>query len=369
MLRESLSTLPPTLDQTYDRILSAIRKEDSDYAIRILQWLTFSGRPLTIREVAEVVAIDVERDPAFDRDEVLEDPLEALNMCSSLVTITDSVEETITLAHYSVKEYLVSDRIKRGPASQYSMQPAQCHSAITKGCLNYLLQLPHLFRKDDIELFPLAVYSARFWASHLREAGNAVEALSRLATRLLSIKQPAYRVWVHLYTWGVSRRAPILWNNGAEAEPLYYASYLGLSLVVQLLLGEGADINALALSFVGVINAASLSGHEQVVKLLLNAGADISYDTAVVASLLQAAILSGHEGTVKTLMDAGANVNSDALETASLCGHENVVRILLSEGAQATAKALQAASAGGYDKIVRMLIEAGAEPLKETGTI
>jgi DNA-binding transcriptional LysR family regulator len=76
MLRKALATLPPTLDQTYDRILSAISEEDFDYAIRILQWLTFSARPLSIEEVAEIVAIDGDRDPAFNQDEVLEDPLE-----------------------------------------------------------------------------------------------------------------------------------------------------------------------------------------------------------------------------------------------------------------------------------------------------
>ena len=88
MLRKSLATLPRTLDQTYDRILCAISDEYSDYAMRILKWLTFSARPLSIEEVAEAVAIDVARNPAFDRDEVLEDPLEAMNICSSLVTVT-----------------------------------------------------------------------------------------------------------------------------------------------------------------------------------------------------------------------------------------------------------------------------------------
>lgn len=88
MLRKTLATLPPTLDWTYDRILSTISEEDSDYALRILWWLTFSARSLSIDEVAEVVAIDAKRDPAFDRDKVLEDPLEVLNICSSLVTIT-----------------------------------------------------------------------------------------------------------------------------------------------------------------------------------------------------------------------------------------------------------------------------------------
>jgi hypothetical protein len=129
MLRKSLATLPRTLDQTYDRILSAISEEYSEYAMRILQWLTFSARPLSVTEIAEVIAIDVARDPAFNRDEVLEDPLEALNICSSLVTITtneaDGIsrpsQQMISLAHYSVQEYLVSDRIKQGSAKQYSI--------------------------------------------------------------------------------------------------------------------------------------------------------------------------------------------------------------------------------------------------------
>ena len=78
--------------------------------MRILQWLTFSARPLSVKEVAEVVAINAARDPAFDRDEVLEDPLEALNICSSLVTITTNEadgrsrpsQQIIALAHYLV---------------------------------------------------------------------------------------------------------------------------------------------------------------------------------------------------------------------------------------------------------------------------
>ncbi|KAG9195644.1 hypothetical protein G6011_00765 [Alternaria panax] len=88
MLRKSLATLPQTLDQTYDRILTAISEDDCKLAMRILQWLTSSARPLSVEEIAEAVAIDVARDPAFDRDEVLEDPLEVLNICSSLVTIS-----------------------------------------------------------------------------------------------------------------------------------------------------------------------------------------------------------------------------------------------------------------------------------------
>ena len=82
-----------------------------------------------LKEIVEIVALDPEREVPFDRDEILEDPLEVLDICSSLVsTTTVSVKEynegsdeeysdrhnttaqAVVLAHYSVQEYLTSDR-------------------------------------------------------------------------------------------------------------------------------------------------------------------------------------------------------------------------------------------------------------------
>lgn len=172
MLRKSLATLPSTLDETYDRILSAINEEHSEYAVRILRWLTFSSRPPLVEEISEVAAINVERDPMFDRQEVLEDPLESLNMCSSLVSLatveessrrgwndqSESARQIIFLAHYSVKEYLISERSRKGRAARYSMQDADCNEIIAKSCLGYLLQFQQSesFSSESIEEFQLA---------------------------------------------------------------------------------------------------------------------------------------------------------------------------------------------------------------------
>ena len=87
--------LPSTLDKTYDRILSAISEVDAQYAVPTLRWLTFSARPLSVDEVAEIVAISLEDEARFDRDEVLEDPLDVLTICSSLVSITTDKENGI----------------------------------------------------------------------------------------------------------------------------------------------------------------------------------------------------------------------------------------------------------------------------------
>ncbi|KAF1922335.1 uncharacterized protein M421DRAFT_78708, partial [Didymella exigua CBS 183.55] len=50
------------------------------YVMYILKWLMFSARLLLIEEVAEAVAIKVARDLVFDRNKVLKDLLEAMNI-------------------------------------------------------------------------------------------------------------------------------------------------------------------------------------------------------------------------------------------------------------------------------------------------
>lgn len=286
--------------------------------MRILQWLTFAARPLLFEEVAEVVAIDVARDPAFDRDEVLEDPLEALNICSSLVTITTNKAEgrwrptqrIIALGHYSVQEYLVSDRIKQGQAKQYSMQEVECHNAITKGSLMYLAHFQQSLSTEILEASALAKYTAEFWSSHLKKMGDEAEG-SLLTISLMSADKPTYLNWIRLHDPDRPYEEPDL-DRSLEsiATPLYYAALLGLSTITGLLLDKGADANAQGGRYGNALQAASARGHEQVVEMLLDKGADIKAHGGEFGNALQAASLGGHEQVVEILLDKGANVNA-----------------------------------------------------------
>jgi hypothetical protein len=344
MLRKSLASLPRTLDQTYDRILTAIGEEYAEYAMRILQWLTFSARPLSVEEVAEVVAIDVARDPAFDGDEVLEDPLAVLEICSSLVTITTnkadrrsgSAQRIVALAHYSVQEYLVSDRIRQGSAKQYSMQEAKCQSAITRGSLKYLMQLQQPLEEEILRVFALARYAAEFWSSHLQKTGDEIEQVSQLTMGLLAREEPAYLNWLRLHDPDCAWEEPDLKKSADSIPmPLYYAALLGFSMVTRLLLDRGAKVNAQGGRYGIALQAASARGHEQVVKTLLDASAEVNAQGGEYGNALQAASAGGHEQVVKTLLDASAEVNAqggeygNALQAASWGGHEQVVKTLL----------------------------------------
>jgi len=390
MLRQSLATLPATLDETYDRILYAIRKTDSEYAIRILRWLTYSSRPLLVEEIAEIVAIDVEHDPVFDREDVLEDSLESLNICSSLVTMTTTEElsrrvpndgldpagHVIALSHYSVKKYLISQRSQQGRAAQYSMHGADCNEVIARSCLGYLLQLqrPESFSEESIEEFKLAQYSAEFWIRHAQESVEQTETLSRLVLNLFSTGSGAYLNWIRIYDPDSPyKRRQFGKVLGEVPAPLYYAARFALTKIVSLLLLESeVDVDAQGGEYGNALQAASAIGHEEIVKLLLDKGADVNAKGGKYGNALFAASTRGHEKAVKLLLDKGANIhakdrfNSTALYAATFGCHEQIVKLLLDNGADVNAQsgelgyALLAASWKGHEQIMKLLLDKGA---------
>ena len=99
-LRTALESLPVGLNETYDQILSKIPKGHKDDALKVLRFLVFSLRPVSIDEVAEVVAVDL-HSCQFEPSERLRTPRDLLRICSSLVTISSAE----TTGDYDAREH------------------------------------------------------------------------------------------------------------------------------------------------------------------------------------------------------------------------------------------------------------------------
>lgn len=89
-VRKALQQLPRTLDDTYNRILDNIPKEYRREAFCVFNLLTVSFRPLTIEEVAEATAVDVENEE-FDTENRLRNPEVILEICSSLIKLDSAL--------------------------------------------------------------------------------------------------------------------------------------------------------------------------------------------------------------------------------------------------------------------------------------
>jgi Ankyrin repeats (3 copies) len=318
-LQRTLKSLPKTLDDTYSRILCNIDEQYSQDAFKILQWLAYSARPVSIEEVAEVIAVDIESNPRFNPEGRIRDSRDILTICSSLVTIAASsiddelgnTNETgeLRLAHFSVKEYLISDRIGMGKASHYGVTK-DANENIASTCLAYLLHLDGsaLRTSTSLDMFPLAKYAAQYWTRHAQLAWKEKEAITveQLSMELLSVKKDTYLNCIRIFNpdrpWDTETM--ITYDN--VVLPLYYVSLTGLFKLVQLLLEKGAEVNAQGGFLGNALQAASDRGHEATVRLLLEKGAEVNAQGGEFGNALQAASDRGHEATVRLLLEKGA---------------------------------------------------------------
>ena len=80
---------------------------------------------------------------------------------------------------------------------------------------------------------------------------------------------------------------------------------------MELLLENGAEVNAEGGEYGNALQAASYVGNEAVVKLLLESGAEVNAEGGKYGNALQAASYEGNEAVVKLLLENGAEVNTE----------------------------------------------------------
>jgi hypothetical protein len=173
-LRSALASLPKTLDETYGRILRAIPSEHKQYATILLQLVTFSEQPIRIEEAIDAIAVETDKQPYFSPKYRMPDPQEISRYCSSLVAVVpveeygfgeDNMALVLQLAHFSVKEYLTSNRLD----DEIALDFQECHARamIARVCLAYLLHFGEEVAASDImESFPFTGYAAQSWMTN-----------------------------------------------------------------------------------------------------------------------------------------------------------------------------------------------------------
>ncbi|GIZ40936.1 hypothetical protein CKM354_000425600 [Cercospora kikuchii] len=383
-VRKALYGLPQTLDEIYERILVGISDDYHRDAIAMLRLLAFSESPLTLAELGEITIIDWTGDGHVDTEDRpgLEDPLEIL---AGLVTVYKAEEwdvlsrdriliERVRLAHFSVQEYLESTRIIQSRAKGFHLEKGREHRVLTHSCLAYLTYYSgcdeRLSQRQDTVTFPLLRYTANSWFYHFR-----LQQPSDVARELRFLfDQRIVEHWAVMSTVeGGDNGLGSL--EGSVGSGLYYASLLGLEVIVHELLKGSANPNAKGGYFSDALQAACIGSYERIVRMLLDAGADVNAQGGEYGNALQAASFNGHERVMQMLLNAGADVNAqwgddsgNALQAACYGGEELAVQILLDAGADVNAQwggdsgnALQAACEGRNERTVQILLDAGAD--------
>lgn len=380
---QSLRSLPPTLDATYDRILLGIAIEHRQIASNFLRWLCFGRRFLTLCQLAEVCAITLEDSPTFEPDQRLNDPTDILTICGSLTTTirvegSNGWEEQPRLAHSSVREYLLSKRIRTSKAAIFSLEERASTMIMTEQCLVYLThpwavqiaQLPESEIKDEPKYLengrdePLIgdetqesnhddvlhgiLHEAAPFFTHaclwIRYAeaipdDQTSTAMMLLTRRLFDPRHAPHRLWRMVVSdESIAEHFAMLW----------WAHQLEICSLTRLVLYHAVDISMTTSDMTPAPQTETMNEafHDELSQLVLEHVADENHPGELYGSPLQTAALANHESGVQILLERGYDPNARG-------------------GYYGTALHAAASLDGDFEEIVRLLLHAGADVLTQ----
>ena len=386
-LRQTLDELPESLDGTYERVMMEIMRANQSHAFRMLQCLTVAIRPLSVAELAEILAFDFSDAkggiPKMNPSWRWEDHEQAvLSTCSSLVTLVPNRRSPIVqFSHFSVKEFLMSDRLatSRRDISQYHISLLDAHTLLAQASLAVLLRDPDVNGHHDYTV--LARYAAEHWTTHA-QVENVASRLRDAMEDIFDPDKPYFEAWVQLHDIHYEDREAFPNMPGSEprARPLYHAAFYGfLELVEQLVLKYPQYASARGGICGTALHSASYQGHLQVVRYLLRHGVDVNIRDSGKDTPFLLASWEGHSDVAQCLLEHGADVelrdqfDNTPLILAARCGHFDAVQFLLEHNADVNSQDHKGRTPlhtvmleGGFKadrtKIAQLLLKYGANP-------
>lgn len=333
-IRKTLQRKPQNLNEAFQESMQRIDAQSEarkTLARRLLSWITFARRQLTVAEVTCAFAVS---EKELNEDEKPSIPL-LLRVCVGLVVLNNN-DNSFQLLHASAYEYF----------SLSFSNAAETHFDIARTSLNALClesfnsqpctsPLELIERLDSLSFIE---YAAKYWGEHTLHGSNE-ELLEPLVMKLLNddnlsanafqillfgrdyansaakdelfASLPVRQTKVHVAAnWNLTRALRIFLRTGVDASPkdshdwtpLHWACSNGNFLAAEILLENGASVNAQDMQGWTPLFWAAFIGKLDLVRLLLSKGASYGITSSLGWTALHWAISCGHFEIVKELL-------------------------------------------------------------------
>ncbi|KAG7290327.1 hypothetical protein NEMBOFW57_000327 [Staphylotrichum longicolle] len=390
------------LDAVYAKALGQIQhqaKWKRDLAIKVLNWLVYAERPLSLDELIHALGVN-EADNELHRDRLLTE--QDITLACAGIVLADPDRRTVSLTHHTAVEYLRNSGI---------LQESQSYLATT--CLVYICfddfsaALHNLEERDDrLKQYPFLRYAVDYWGNHV--ARGVRDAVSQLAWNFLTntkklesafqvmsgfpFRQESDVTGLHIAAYfgltalvqeGFRNRGQLFAINAATRSgetALHWAARYRQTRFLQLLVDEDADLNLtdnIRSRNQSALHRAVANRDADSVKVLLESRrCELHRPDAHNWTPLRWAAAQGHGSLVKLLLSHGARVDDadtdgwTALRWAVRRDHMHVAKILISAGADVESPLggdqdgrtfLQWVASEGRDPLVRLLVKRGVD--------
>ncbi|KAJ2987646.1 hypothetical protein NUW58_g4389 [Xylaria curta] len=264
--REALNKLPPTLNETYTRILQKVPRGKIPAAEMILHFVAYAQPKLTIRQLREALSAPRNANEIMlDSHNIVREGSIA-KLCSSLVRRSNDGER-FELAHASVKDFFESDQ-SIAPES-FKLSKSRCDKLLALQCLGFL-QAKNFHHSPSAEIGELSYmeerdeewkfynYAALYWPTYARYTLDDKRVFEAVVSLFSPKKTAVFTSWVvswacQLYGGSVNRNIISEKEQGLlrtiaqvvdeDFTPLHAAAALSLPAICQDLLKHGIDAN------------------------------------------------------------------------------------------------------------------------------
>ncbi|KAL1982908.1 hypothetical protein VTN96DRAFT_760 [Rasamsonia emersonii] len=359
-IQHNIRRLPQELHDLYREILGSIPDDERPYSLRLMRWICFALRPLSVREMRFAIVMDPDA------------PYHSLRECASSVAYVDTDEDMerriidlsgglaevipgddrkiIQLVHQSVSDYLVQGGIQLLENRPSGNVLARAHLELSWSCAWCLCMdefrvihnaksrsvLENIHLKDTLcEKCPLILYAIESWIPHAVHAEKH-HAPEKDLLRLFQTSCKWLQQWIKLFLIsGLSKREND-YPNGVTV--FHIVARFGLSSTLSTFLTtNNSEVDATDSYGRTPLSHAAENSHEAVVRLLLNSkNININSKDDEGWTPLSRAVAYEKEAVVRLLLSRrDIDINSEdkygktPLHLAAIGKNEVIVELLL----------------------------------------
>jgi len=291
------------LSKAYDDTMRRIDSQEKDIrelAKKILSWIFYARRLLTINELLHAMGVGPEAS-RLDKED-LYDPDEMISFCAGLVEV-EKKSGVIRLVHYTTREYFERTESQHFPGAAES---------ITATCLTYLSLdnfaggycLTDSSLQTRLREYYLFDYAARNWAGHSRRVQASVYGHARK----FLMDEPKVSSASQVLLTSKHRGRHYSQQTAKKFSGMHMVAYLGLDVIMTSLFQE--KINPDSKDSLGrtPLSYSAERGWEKVVELLLGAKVNSNSQDNTGGTPLHWAAWRGRARVVASLIEKGADI-------------------------------------------------------------
>lgn len=168
-------------------------------AMRVLSWIVYARRPLTVLELQQALAVEVGACD-LDRDD-LDDIQLMVSTCAGLVTV-DGPSCIIRLVHRTAQEFFERRRGEIFPSAEEETVSV-CAAALSFDSFDAGVCLTRAKLEQRFRSYPFYRYAAQHWGYHARTASLATPYISRLIDSTARLEAAFQAIWAARWPSGL----------------------------------------------------------------------------------------------------------------------------------------------------------------------